>query len=94
MTPPLPRWLCRGWSPRKGVQYGCYLPGSVMREGEPGGRVVPDCQCSICAQQEQAARDKATVRADRNAIRDRQRGRKFGPAPDGQDVFEGMKGDE
>ena len=88
----LQRLICRGWSPRRGVRFACYLPGSVIAPGEPGGEVVEDAQCSMCRQQEQAAWDKAARRGDRNARRDRERGKKYGPAPENVDVFEGMRG--
>ena len=88
---PTPRVLCRGWSPRRGVQYACYLPGRVIQEGEPGGETLDGWQCRICRAQEERVRKAATFRAKRTAEDDRRKGKTFGEAPEGQDVFKGMR---
>ena len=88
MAVPLPRVLCDGWSPRRGVRYACHMP--VMQPGEPGGREVFGT-CKTCGALQKAAWRKASIRADQQARRDRRRGKTYGPADESTDVFAGFR---
>lgn len=89
---PLPRVICAGYESALGTRYRC-LTSTVIQEGERGGELILGT-CSACgALQAQVWKDKAH-RADRNAERDRRRGRKYGPAGPGCDVFAGFRRSE
>lgn len=87
---PAARVICAGYESALGTRFRC-LTSTVIREGERGGELVLGTCPRCMALREQAIRDKA-MRADRGAERDRRRGKKYGPAGPGCDVFAGFRG--